>query len=129
MWSWGSWESNSRTGKDVRRGHKSAAYAVALLKQLFAQAGQSLLELLDRVVIAEGVHVAFGEELDIAELRRCALVAATYGRAGESPQGVLGVIGPSRMDFRRVIPLVEYCSTIVSKKLALADESGARDRP
>jgi heat-inducible transcriptional repressor len=97
------------------------------IRELFSaiEAGQSLLELLDRVVIAEGLHVAFGEELEVDELRRCALVAATYGRAGESPQGVLGVIGPSRMDYRRVIPLVEYCSTLVSNKLALADESGA----
>jgi len=99
------------------------------IRELFSaiEAGESLLELLDQVVINEGVHVAFGDELHLSELRQCALVAATYGRAGESPQGVLGVIGPSRMDFRRVIPLVEYCSTIVSNKLALADESDTRE--
>jgi len=96
----------------------------ARIRELFTaiETGASLLELLDRVVHGDGVHVAMGDALDAAELRSCALVAAPYGRQGDSPQGVLGVIGPCRMDYRRVIPLVEYCSTIVSNKLALADE-------
>ena len=101
-----------------------------LVRDLFSaiEEGATLLELLDGIVFAEGVYVALGDELQAAELRRCALVAAPYGRRGEAPQGVLGVIGPCRMDYRRVIPLVEYCSTIVSRKLALADESRAIER-
>jgi heat-inducible transcriptional repressor len=97
------------------------------IRELFAaiETGELLLDLLDRLATAEGVRVALGHEHDVAELRRCALVAAPYGRRGETPQGVLGVIGPSRMDYRRVIPLVDYCSAIVSRKLSLADEPGA----
>jgi heat-inducible transcriptional repressor len=98
------------------------------IRELFTaiETGESLLELLDRVVLAEGVQVALGDELEATELRRLALVAAPYGREGDSPQGVLGVIGPCRMDYRRVIPLVEYCSTIVSNKLVSADETAAQ---
>ena len=96
------------------------------VRELFAaiETGACLVDLVDRLVDADGVHVALGEALELAELHRFALVAAPYGRQGEPPQGVLGVIGPCRMDYRRVIPLVDYCSTIVSDKLALADEPG-----
>jgi len=97
------------------------------IRELFSaiETGETLLDLLDRIALDEGVHVAVGSALEVAELRHCALVAATYGREGDAPQGVLGVIGPSRMDYRRVIPLVEYCSQIVSSKLTWADESEA----
>ena len=96
------------------------------IRELYSaiETGESLLGIVERVVAAEGVSVAVGAPLDSPELSRCALVAAPYGRAGEAPQGVLGVIGASRMDYRRVIPLVDYCSLLVSRKLALADEGG-----
>ena len=96
------------------------------IRELYSaiETGESLLGIVERVVAAEGVSVAVGDQLDSPELSRCALVAAPYGRAGEAPQGVLGVIGASRMDYRRVIPLVDYCSLLVSRKLALADEGG-----
>jgi heat-inducible transcriptional repressor len=79
---------------------------------------ERLLEVVDQVLEPEGVSVAIGEELDDPGLRRCALVASPYGSdGGEAPLGVLGVIGPSRMDFARVIPLVEYLSELVTGKL------------
>jgi heat-inducible transcriptional repressor len=70
------------------------------------------------VLEPDGVSVAIGEELDDPALRRCALVASPYGGgAGREPLGVLGVIGPSRMDFARVISLVDYLSQGVTGKL------------
>lgn len=97
------------------------------IRELYSaiETGESLLAIVERVVGGEGVSVAVGDQLDDPELRRCALVAAPYGRAGEAPQGVLGVIGPVRMDYRRIIPLVDYCSLLVSRKLVLADEAGS----
>jgi heat-inducible transcriptional repressor len=77
-----------------------------------------LLEVLDEVLEPDGVSVAIGEELDDPALRRCALVISPYGGGeGREPLGVLGVIGPSRMDFGRVISLVEYLSQGVTGKL------------
>ena len=75
-----------------------------------------LLEVLDRMLAQEGVSVAFGGEVDDPGLRHCALVATRYG-ADESPLGALGVIGPSRMDYARVIPLVEFLSRAITEKL------------
>jgi heat-inducible transcriptional repressor len=74
---------------------------------------ERLLELLDRMLETEdGVQVAFGDEVDGAGLRHCALVAKR-----SEPLGALGVIGPSRMDYGRVIPLVDYLSRALVDKL------------
>jgi heat-inducible transcriptional repressor len=76
---------------------------------------ERLLALLDQIVGARGVRVAFGAELGEQELDGLALVAARYGRPGAS-SGTLGVIGPGRMDFARVIPLVRYVSQLLSEQ-------------
>ena len=61
------------------------------------------------------MRVALGGEVDEPALHRCALVAARYG--GDAAAGVLGVIGPARMDYGRVISVVDYCSRVVTEKL------------
>lgn len=73
-----------------------------------------LVEILDRVADAPGVHVAFGAEVGDPSLRRCSVVIASYGRSGAAA-GALGVIGPVRMDYARVIPLVGYISHLLSE--------------
>jgi heat-inducible transcriptional repressor len=77
---------------------------------------ERLLELLDRTLDGDGVSVAFGEELEEPALHDCALVASRYGGPG-APLGVLGVIGPSRMNYAHVIPLVRYLSEVITGKL------------
>jgi heat-inducible transcriptional repressor len=88
------------------------------IRELFLaiETKERLIELLDRLLTGEsGVRVALGGEVDEPALHRCALVAARYG--SETAAGVLGVIGPARMDYGRVIPLVDYCSRVVTEKL------------
>jgi heat-inducible transcriptional repressor len=77
---------------------------------------ERLLEVLDRMLGSSGVSVAFGDEVDEPGLRRCALVATHYG-GPDSPMGTLGVIGPVRMDYGRVIPLVDYFSQVMTDRL------------
>ncbi len=79
---------------------------------------ERLLALLDKTLAggAAGVSVAFGEELEEPSLHDCALVATRYGGPG-APLGMLGVIGPSRMNYARVIPLVRYLSEVITGKL------------
>lgn len=74
---------------------------------------ERLLDLLDSILETRGVGVAFGAEL--GELDGLAFVAARYGRPGAT-SGTLGVIGPGRMDFARVIPLVRYVSQLLSEQ-------------
>lgn len=65
-----------------------------------------------------GLAISLGAELGEPALRDCALIAVPYGtRTTRDSLGVLGVIGPQRMDYGRVIPLVRYCSELVTRKL------------
>lgn len=90
----------------------------ARVKDLLAaiETRQALLQVVDRVLGAGRVTVALGEELGEPGLRQLALVAAPYG-SGLAP-GVLGVIGPWRMDYARVMALVGYLSELVTRKLS-----------
>ena len=75
-----------------------------------------LIEVLDRMLEDDGVRIAFGEELEEPSLRRCALVAARYGGPGAG-RGTLGVIGPSRMDYPRIVALVGFLSQAIGERL------------
>jgi len=75
-----------------------------------------LIEVLDRMLADEGVCIGFGDELEEPALRRCALVAARYGGPGAG-LGTLGVIGPSRMDYPRIIALVGFLSHAIGERL------------
>jgi heat-inducible transcriptional repressor len=88
------------------------------IRDLFAavETKERLVEVLDRMLEEGGTRVAFGDEVDEPGLHHCAVVASNYG-ADEAPLGVLGVIGPSRMDYGRVIPLVDFLSQRITEKL------------
>jgi len=75
-----------------------------------------LLNILDRVVEAEGVQVFIGAETELGKNVDCSVVAAKYGVEGRV-LGAVGVIGPRRMDYSRIIPLVELTSQVVERKL------------
>ncbi|KGM53584.1 HrcA family transcriptional regulator [Lysobacter arseniciresistens ZS79] len=78
------------------------------LRELFEAFARKreILQLLERTVHAPGVRIFIGEETGLAPLEGMSLVTAPYG-AGGQVLGVLGVIGPSRMAYDRVIPVVE----------------------
>jgi heat-inducible transcriptional repressor len=78
---------------------------------------ERLVEVLDQILEERGPGVAFGEEIGEPALRHCALVIAPCGGA-EAPLGMLGVLGPSRMDYGRIIPLVDYLSQLVTERLS-----------
>lgn len=77
---------------------------------------ERLAEILGDMLEQEGVVVALGGEVGEPGLSQCALVATRYGES-DAPLGAVGVIGPSRMDYSRVIPLVAYCSRVMTEKL------------
>lgn len=90
------------------------------LRELFEAFGRKreILQLLERTVQAPGVRIFIGEETGLAPLEGMSLVSAPYG-AGGQVLGVLGVIGPSRMAYEHVIPVVQ----------AAADALGAAIHP
>lgn len=89
---------------------------LAVLDGLLAEAAPSGPDAARAVPLAPSVRVFLGDEAASAGLRDCALVVSRYGDE-RAPLGVLGVIGPSRMNYPFVIPFVDYLSQVVSHKL------------
>ncbi|MCL6620375.1 MAG: heat-inducible transcriptional repressor HrcA [Thermomonas hydrothermalis] len=77
---------------------------------------RKLLQLLEQTARAPGLRVFIGEETGLAPLEGMSLVTAPYGRDGRV-LGVLGVIGPTRMAYERVIPVVEATAAVLGAAL------------
>jgi len=95
------------------------------LKTLFEAfaSKQQILGLLERSIRAEGVNVFIGEESGYSPLGDCSLVTAAYGQGGKV-LGVLGVIGPTRMAYDRVIPVVAASASLLTRVLNDQDRGG-----
>ena len=93
------------------------------LRQLFDLFEQktSLLHLLDVSQRAQGVQIYIGGESGLVPLDECSVVTAPYEVDGQVI-GTLGVIGPTRMAYERVIPIVDITAKLLSNALTAADE-------
>ena len=76
----------------------------------------SLLHLLDVSQRAQGVQIYIGEESGLLPLDECSVVTASY-EVGGQVIGTLGVIGPTRMAYERVIPIVDITAKLLSNAL------------
>lgn len=77
---------------------------------------RDMLSLLDRCIDAEGVKVFVGAESGIEGFGNCSLITAPYSADGEV-LGVLGVLGPTRMNYKDVIPVVEITAKLLGQAL------------
>jgi heat-inducible transcriptional repressor len=88
------------------------------LRELFEafQKKNELLQLMEVCAKAPGVRLFIGEESGFAALDGCSVVTATYGTQGRV-LGAVGVIGPTRMAYERVIPVVQATAGVLSDAL------------
>ena len=91
---------------------------ITTLRHLFEAFDEKrqILSLLDQCVENEGVQIFIGEESGYEILDECSLVTAPYSVDGQV-LGVLGVIGPTRMAYERIIPIVDATARILSAAL------------
>lgn len=75
-----------------------------------------IVKLLDKALLAHGIQIFIGAENEFHEMVNCSLVAAPYTRENFT-LGTLGVIGPTRMDYSKIIPVVDYTAQILGKIL------------
>ena len=75
-----------------------------------------IVKLLERTLSAPGICVFIGAEANLADLTEIAVVAASYG-GEDRPLGTIGVIGPSRMSYSKVIPLVDFTAEVITEVL------------
>lgn len=92
---------------------------VASLRKLFEifERRTSLIQLLDSSQRAEGIQIFIGEESGYLPLDECSMVTAPYQADGQVV-GTLGVIGPTRMAYERVIPIVDVTAKLLSNALS-----------
>ncbi len=88
------------------------------LRQLFNafSAKRDILHLMDRCLCARGVQIFIGQESGYQVLDECSVVSAPYSVQGDVI-GVLGVIGPTRMQYDRVIPVVDITAKLLGAAL------------
>ncbi len=82
---------------------------------------EELIDLLDDVKDAQGVRIFIGAESKLFSLSGSAVIAAPYmtgtGKSGPRVMGAIGVIGPARLNYARIIPLVDYTARILGRLL------------
>ncbi len=72
-----------------------------------------LIDLLDRSQSAQGVQIFIGSDID---LKGCSLISANFSNR-KGALGALGVVGPMRMDYSQVVPIVDFTAQLVSRVL------------
>lgn len=76
---------------------------------------EQLIGLLDGVREAQGVRIFIGAETRLFSLSGSAVIAAPYMTGRQKVLGAIGVIGPARLNYARVIPLVDYTARVLSQ--------------
>jgi heat-inducible transcriptional repressor len=85
----------------------------ALLAALDAR--ESMVKLLDATQGADGVQIYIGAENELFSLAGCSVVFAPYRDGREQVVGAIGVVGPTRMNYARIIPMVDYTAKVIGR--------------
>ena len=118
-----SWAGEEREGILIVRGQAhlledvQAIEELERIRQLFAmlEAKDALLSLLSLTETAEGVQIFIGAENELFDLAGCSMIIAPYSNSQRRLVGAVGVIGPSRIDYARIIPMVDYTAKVIGR--------------
>ena len=78
---------------------------------------EEMLKLLSLTDTAEGVQIFIGADNTLFNLAGCSMIVGPYNNAEEAIIGAIGVIGPTRMNYAHIIPMVDYTSKLISRLL------------
>ncbi len=92
---------------------------IELLKHLFEdlETQDGMMQLLDQAEEGSGVRIYIGSENKLFSLSGSSLVVAPYRDKDSRVIGALGVIGPTRLNYARIVPMVDYTAQLVSRML------------
>jgi heat-inducible transcriptional repressor len=90
-----------------------------LLRHLFddLETKDGMLQMLDLAEAGSGVRIFIGSENKLFSLSGSSLVVAPYRDKDARVVGALGVIGPTRLNYARIVPMVDYTAQLISKML------------
>lgn len=93
------------------------ADAISLRKTFLAlQEKEKLVGLLNRCLTEDGLQILIGSETDFTQVHNFSIVARPYGKQS-APLGIVGILGPMRMEYARMAPLVDYLGRALSRKI------------
>ncbi len=94
-----------------------ASEDLARVRQLFdeIESKKGLIELLNDAETAQGVRIFIGSENKLFSLSGSSVVLSPYKDSSNKVVGVLGVIGPTRLNYARIVPVVDYTAHVVSR--------------
>jgi heat-inducible transcriptional repressor len=120
--SWGG--GGSGTALIVRGQAKLLADVTALgdlerLRTLFdaLETRETMVRLLDSARDGEGVQIFIGADNPLFGVAGCSMIVAPYANSREQMVGAIGVIGPTRINYARIIPLVDYTAKVIGRLL------------
>jgi heat-inducible transcriptional repressor len=122
--SWSGGERDER--KLIVRGHANllddlkAVEDLERVRRLFdeLEAKRGVVDILHRAERAEGVRIFIGSENKLFSLSGSSTIISPYRDTSGGIVGVIGVIGPTRLNYARIVPMVDYTAKVVSKLLA-----------
>jgi len=119
------WAGGGDTGSLIVRGQANLlddVHAVSDLEHirtLFTtlETKETMLRVLSMVDTAEGVQIFIGSGNDLFDLAGCSLVVSPFRSGHEKIIGAIGVIGPTRINYARIIPMVDYTARLVGRMI------------
>lgn len=120
-----SWSGDKKRGALIVRGQSHLLKNVRALQELenlqhlftALDTQEAFLNLLDATIAADGVQIFIGSENPLFKQSGCSLVIAPYSNQQGHLVGAIGVIGPTYMNYRRIIPMVDYTARLLGRIL------------
>jgi len=120
-----SWSDNGEEGVLIVKGQAQLLNDVTALADLerlrtlfdVLETREAMVRLLDAARDGEGVQIYIGADNPLFGVSGCSMIVAPYGNAREQVLGAIGVIGPTRLNYARIIPLVDYTAKVIGRLL------------
>ncbi len=117
------WSGAERDGSLIIRGQATLLEDVTALadleriRTLFAalETKETMVRLLSLADDAEGIQIFIGSDNQLFNITGCSMIVAPYQNTSEKIIGAIGVIGPTRMNYARIIPMVDYTAKMIGR--------------
>jgi len=119
------WAGDSPGGSLIVRGQShllddvSAVADLEAIRSLFTtlETKEEMVKLLTMTDDAEGVQIFIGADNDLFDMTGCSMIVSPYHNSSEKIVGAIGVIGPTRMNYAKIIPMVDYTAKLIGRVL------------
>ena len=117
------WAGESQSGYLIVRGQAKLLENITAIEDLerirllfqALETRETMARLLELAHDAEGVQIFIGADNALFALAGCSMVVAPFANSSERIIGAIGVIGPTRINYARIIPMVDYTAKVISR--------------